>query len=76
MLLETLVELSSWGILKNQINPLIVPEKSIHSENVGMFEMGLNCNFSFQLVLNLCLLQLFLIKHLDCYDIFRLFLSS
>lgn len=50
LLLEVLVELATRGVLEYQINLLLVPEETIHAQDVVMTEVGLNLNLSPQLV--------------------------
>lgn len=52
LLLEVLVELTTWSVLEYQINLLLIPEETIHAKDVVMTEVGLDLNLSPQLVLD------------------------
>jgi hypothetical protein len=46
MLFEYLIQLTTRRIFKDKINSTLVMKESVHPQNIGMFEMGLNLYFS------------------------------
>lgn len=73
---QLFVELTSRGILQDQVDFLFVPEEPVHPQHVLVSEVTLNFYFSSQLVLNITLLKLLFVKHLQSNNELRLFLSG
>lgn len=46
LLLQILVELTSWCILKNKVNLLVVPEEAVKSKNIIVPQVRLDLDFS------------------------------
>ena len=70
--LQDFVQFSVWGVVQNNIDSFRVKEKSMHGENVGMFEVTVNFDFSPQLKHNVAVDNLSLGDHLDRNDGFSL----
>jgi len=69
LLLQALVEFSLGSELQDEVDPTLVVEISKETEDIWVSEMGLNFNFSPQLVLHLSLLQLGLEQHLQGHNV-------
>ncbi len=72
---QILIEFTSWSVLENQINFLVIPEEAIHAKNILMTEVRLNLNFSPELVLNIRFEKLLFIKNFEGNYKLRLLLS-
>jgi hypothetical protein len=75
LFLEILIELTTRSIFKDQIDLFIVPEETVHSQNIVMSQMALYFYLSSQLMFYIRLHKLFLVKHFESNNEFRLLLS-
>ena len=62
---HVLVKLAFGAVLKNQVNFLLIVEKSVKLEHVFVPQVTLDLDFTPQLVGNLGLLKLTLVEHLE-----------
>lgn len=65
LFLEILIQFATRCIFKNQVDLLVIPEESVHSQDVLMSEMRLNLDLSSQLMLHIALHQLLLVEHFE-----------
>lgn len=66
--MEILVELATDGVLENQVNAGVVPEKAKQSDDVFVPQVGLDLYFSPYLVLDVILHQLLLVQDFERHD--------
>jgi len=69
LLLQALVELALGGELQDEVDPALVVEISEEAEDVRVSQVGLDFNFSPQLVLHLSLLELGLEEDLQGHNV-------
>ena len=67
-LIQVLIHISTWTILQNHIHTLLVPKVAVHAQNVLVFQMGLDFNFTPNLLLDATPLQFTLLNHLDGHN--------
>ena len=65
---QVFVDFSFWRVFQNHIYTLLVPEIAVHAEDVLVFEMGLNFDFTLNLLLDSTPLQFTLLNDLDCHN--------
>lgn len=65
LIFQVLIELTTWTILKDQVNLFIVIKEAIKLHNVFVSQVALNLNFSSQLIGNFLAQQLLLVKNLE-----------
>jgi len=73
---QVLVKLTTWTILKDQVDFFIVVKEAIKLDHVLMSQVALNLNFSSQLIGNFLAQQLLLVEHLQRDYKFAFLLSS
>ena len=67
-LIQVLIHISTWTILQNHIHTLLVPKVAVHAQNVLVFQMGLDFNFTPNLLFDATPLQFTLLNHLDGHN--------
>lgn len=65
---EDLEELTTSCVFENKVDSGVVVEVSVHSDDVGMPELGLDLNLTAELVLNGGFLELGLVENLETDD--------
>ena len=67
-LIQVLIHISTWTILQNHIHTLLVPKVAVHTQNVLVFQTGLDFNFTFNLLLDSTRIHQFLFNGFDGYN--------
>ena len=67
-LLQVRIHISTWTVLQNHIHTLLVPKVAVHAQNVLVFQMGLNFNFTPDLILDTTSLHTFFFNDLDGHN--------
>ena len=65
---QVFVDFTFRRVLQNHIHTLLVPKVAVHAQNVLVFQMGLNFNFTPNLLLDTTPFQFTLLNHLDGHN--------
>ena len=67
-LIQVLIHISTWTKLQNHIHTSRIPKVAVHAQNVLVFQVGLDFNFTPNLLLDATPLQFTLLNHLDGHN--------
>ena len=65
---QVFVDFAFRRVLQNHIHTLLVPKVAVHAQNVLVFQMGLDFNFTPNLLFDATPLQFTLLNHLDGHN--------
>ena len=65
---QVFVDFALRRVLQNHIHTLLVPKVAVHAQNVLVFQMGLDFNFTPNLLFDATPLQFTLLNHLDGHN--------
>ena len=65
---QVFVDFALRRVLQNHIHTLLVPKVAVHAQNVLVFQVGLDFNFTPNLLLDATPLQFTLLNHLDGHN--------
>jgi hypothetical protein len=71
---QGLIEISTWGVLLNQVHAVRISEESVEFYHIWVIEEELDFNLVFNLIINFVVLESVLLNHFDCHYEVRLFL--